>query len=152
GGDVVADVISTPAGLGNPDAKDIKTPFVEPVTLEVGFNMSQPVYDWIASSWAGAAVPRDFTILLADASFVGTSNRQYFKALITETTVGALVAAGPRPVAKAATLTVRLQAERTSEQPTQNVLSPESGRRNKVMSSNFKLEIDGLECAYVSAI
>lgn len=145
GGDVVADVTSGPA-------KNIKTPFVEPVTLEVGFNMSKPVYEWIASSWAGSAAPRDFSIILAGANLERTSDRVYAKAIITETTVCALVAAGPRPVAKAATLTVRLQAERASEQPAQGVLSPESGRRNKALSSNFKLEIDGLECTFVTAI
>jgi len=144
GGDVVADVISGPA-------KDINTPFVEPVTLEVGFNMSNAVYDWIASSWAGTAKPKDFSIALADANLESTSNRQYLKALITETTVGALVAAGPRPVAKAATLTVRLQAGSASERPAQGRLGPET-KRNKALSSNFKLDIDGIDCTYVSAI
>jgi hypothetical protein len=148
GGDVVADLIEDrrdPSGLVR---KSIGQPFVEPVTMQLGFSMEKPVYEWIASSWGPKVVPREAAIVLTDFDLQRTGERRYYDALVTETTFPALDAASKDP----ANLTVRFAAATTMEGPASGPAARPTVEPRKALQSNFRFELDGLDGRPVSKI
>jgi T4-like virus tail tube protein gp19. len=150
GGDVSADVIEEPPKSGTSfTKKHIGQPKYSDIELSVGFGMTQSFYDWIAASWQLNYQRKNGSIVAADLSLQAKSERQFFNALVTETTIPALDAASKDP----AYLTVSFSPEYTRDAKASGKLAPEKTPTQKAfLPSNFRLELDGLDCSKVSKI
>jgi T4-like virus tail tube protein gp19 len=146
GGDVHADVIEEP---GTPFVKKhIGPPRYEDITVQVGFQMSQQLYEWIAGSWAGAGTRRDGAIVTADLNLTARTERQFFHALLTETTIPALDAASKNP----AYLTVKFAPESTKSVKASGTIAGGATKQKLFLPSNFRFELDGVDCKRVTKI
>ena len=87
--------------------------------------------------------------MLADQNFVAVSQREFFQAFITETTIPALDGASKEP----AYLTLKFAPEyaRTTK-AAGKLTGPAKGNQKLWLSSNFRLTIDGLDCTRVSQV
>ncbi|MGE5672677.1 MAG: hypothetical protein ACM3XM_02150, partial [Mycobacterium leprae] len=64
---------------------------------QVGFSMARPVYDWISDSWLMHATRKNGAIITTDYNNNPTGARQFYNALITETTIPAMDGASKEP-------------------------------------------------------
>ncbi|MGZ4354398.1 MAG: phage tail protein [Gaiellaceae bacterium] len=148
GGDVSAEVIQEPVGPSYFVKKHIGQPKYEDFTAQIGFGMAQAVYDWIAASWKMNYQRKDGSIVAADYTLKAQSERQFFNALLTETTIPALDASSK----DAAYLTITFAPEYTKAVKGKGKLAPPAGKQKLFLPSNFRLELDGIDCTHVSKI
>jgi hypothetical protein len=148
GGGITAEVISEPTGPGGVVKKHIGPPKYEEFELRIGLGMARQVYDWIAASWAGKFERKSGAIVEADAKLDAKSERQFVHALITETTIPALDGSSKDP----AHLTLKLAPESIKTAKAAGKLPPVSTKQKQFLPSNFRLEIDGLDCSKVTKI
>jgi len=148
GGDVSAEVIKEEIGPSYFVKKHIGQPRFGDFTAEIGFGMAPPVYDWIAASWKGSYARKDGAIVAADADLKAQSERQFFHALVTEVTIPACDASSKDP----AYLTLAFAPELTKTVKGKGKLDPPAGQQSLFLPSNFRLELDGLDCTRVSRI
>ncbi len=115
GGSITAEVINEAAGPTYYTKKHIGQPKYEDVTVQIGFSMHPSVYQWIAASWNMSYQRRDISIVEVDNKLNIQSERQFFNALITETTIPACDGSSKEP----AYLTLKLAPEytRTNKAP-----------------------------------
>ena len=151
GGAITAEVINEPSGSNYFVKKHIGQPKYQDFQVQVGFDMSRKVGEWIAQSWSNGAprVSGSFTTL--DDKMQPVFERQFQSALITETTIPALDAASKEP----AYLTVKFAPEviRTSKPDGKGDYGKYARNEQKMfLPSNFRLEIPGLDCSRVSRI
>jgi hypothetical protein len=134
GGGIAAEVIHEPSGPSQFVKKNIGPLKYEDVTLQVGLSMAKAVYDWIA----------------ADYRLEARSTREFFNALITETTIPAMDASSKEP----AYLTLKLAPEYTRFKRASGKVTGADGKgRQKLwLPSNFRLEIAGPDYKRVSRI
>ena len=59
--------------------------------------MSKDLYDWINASWSGSYVRKNGAVVAMDQKLVAVSQREFFNALITETTMPALDGSSKEP-------------------------------------------------------
>jgi phage tail-like protein len=149
GGDISADVIEERAD-GSPFAhKHIGRPKYEDLTLQLGFGMASPVYDWIAATWSAGFARKNGSVTAVDASMNAFSEQQFARALLTKTTIPALDAASK----DAGRLTITLSPESTTtaagagKAPTVGI-----AQHKPFLLSRFRLELDGLDCSHVTKI
>lgn len=149
GGDVVAEVIEEAVGPSYFVKKHIGQPKYEDFAVQIGFGMAQTVYDWIAASWSANYQRMDGSIVAADYTLKAQSERQFFNALLTETTVPALDASSKEP----AYLTVKFAPEHAKTVKGKGKLGVPAKQQPKLfLPSNFRLELDGIDCTHVSRI
>jgi hypothetical protein len=150
GGAVTAEVINEPSGPSFFVKKHIGAPKYEEFMLQFGFSMSRAIYDWIAASWKGDSSRKSGAIVACDYQYVVKSEREFLNALLTEVTIPAMDGASK----DACYLTIRVKPEsvrskKGSGQKIGQVAKPEQ----KVwLPSNFRLEISGLDCKFVTKI
>jgi phage tail-like protein len=150
GGDISAEVINEPAGPSYFVKKHIGQPKYEEIIVQVGFSMTKSVYEWIKQSWAMNYQRKDGSIIILDRNLQPQSERQFFQALITETTVPAMDLSSKEPAympVKFAPETIRVS--KPGAKP-----SGEFGKNEQkiFLPSNFKFEIAGLDCSKVMRI
>ena len=149
GGAISAEVIEEKGQADLFTKKHIGQPKYEDLALTIGFEMVPNVYDWIASSWQRRYARKDGSIVVTDVSLQARSERQFFHALISEVTIPALDAASK----DAAFLTVKFSPEYTREvKAAGKLIAPKPAAQKRFVASNFRLEIDGLDCSKVSKI
>jgi hypothetical protein len=149
GGAISADVIVESPATGTFARKHIGQPRYEDLVLGLDLSLDKLVYQWIADTLAGKSVRRDGSITATDARLKAVSERQFFDALITEVTVPKADAASK----EAGFLTVRLSPELLRARAGSGATAKVSAARAKSwLPSNFKLEIDGLDCKKVTKI
>jgi phage tail-like protein len=149
GGGISADVVEEKGKPGSVTKKHIGQPKYEDIELTIGFAMAQTIYDWIAASWKQSYARKDGSIVATDATFQARSERQFFKALITEVTFPALDGSSK----DAAYLAVKLSPEYTREAKASGKVTPEKTPAQKqFVASSFRLELDGVDCTKVSKI
>jgi len=150
GGGIAAEVIHEPSGPSHFVKKHIGPLKYEDFTLQIGLSMAKAVYDWIAASWAGNTMRKNGAIIAADYRLEARSAREFFNALITETTIPAMDASSKEP----AYLTLKLAPESTRFNKASGKVTGVGGKgRQKLwLPSNFRLEIAGLDCKRVSGI
>lgn len=149
GGAISAEVQRTPGGRQHYLKKHIGKPFVEDFSIQVGWTLSQALFDWIAASWTRNPRKSDGAILACDHNLAIQTERAFSNALISETAFPALDAASKEP----ATLTVRFSPETITPKPGTGKLTLGSlGKQKLWQTSNFRLEIEGLETGKVKAI
>jgi hypothetical protein len=149
GGSVYADVISVfEAGL-HFARKHPGLPKYEAFEIPIGVATSTGLFDWVAGSWGPSPEARDGALLGVDFNFNIKSEVGFSGALVVETRIPALDAASK----EAGHLTVRLQPEFIDvKTPGTGKLSLIQAKQKLWRTSNFRLQIDGLDCKKVSRI
>jgi phage tail-like protein len=152
GGNVSAEVISERGGPDYFIKKHIGQPKHEDFSIRIGLSMTKKVYDWIAASWKANYQRKDGSIVVADHKGNAKAIREFYNAVITETTIPAMDGSSK----EAAYMTLKFSPEFTSHKKSSGKVSggPEEGkhRQKKWLPANFRLEIDGLDCTKVSKV
>ena len=152
GGGITAELINEPAATSQYVKKHIGQPKYEDFQVQVGFSMGEKVYQWIAQSWSMAYPRINGSVTALNYDLQPTSERQFFKALLTETTIPAVDGASKEP----AYITLKFAPEYTrTEKPTGSKADYGQYGKNEQkvwLPASFKLEIAGLDCSKVSKI
>jgi phage tail-like protein len=153
GGAIYAEVVNEPMGADKIVHKHIGQPKYQDFTMQIGFSMAKPVYDWIAAAWKGNYQRKNGEVTAMDFNLKPTSTKQFYNALLTEVTMPALDGASKEP----AYMTVKFAPEYTrnakaaSEKSAAATAAPK-GEQKTFIPSNFRLEIDGLDATKVNKI
>jgi hypothetical protein len=151
GGAIAASVASHMDGADYFVRKQVDGVHYEDISVQVGSSMPTSLFDWIATSWGAKPTARDGAVLHCDQTFTVRRERAFQGAFIAETAFPALDAASKSP----GPLTVRI---------TPATVQPDADPGSKLQStigkgvsklwlvSNFRLEIDGLDCTKVARI
>jgi len=150
GGEATAEVVRIPGPAGDDDPKRLGPTRFRPLMLQLDLSMAQPVYEWIAASWRANPPRKNGSVVMLDRGLEAKSERQFFDAIVTETTIPALDASSRDP----AFLAVQLNPARTSFGPASGKAGSAAGRPEQKLwlPSNFRLAIDGLDCSKVAKI
>jgi hypothetical protein len=150
GGAISAEVFTEPAGAAPFARKHIGPPRYEEFALQLGLSMNRAVYDWIAAMWMGQPARRSGALVTAGVDMVARSRREFRDALITEVTIPAADASVRDP----AFLTMKFAPERILQVEASGKVPGVLAKSAKTpwLSSNFRLEIEGLDCRRVSRI
>jgi hypothetical protein len=150
GGAVSAEVVGQPVGPDYFVKKHLGQPKYEDFSLQIGLSLAKSVYDWITASWKGNYQRKDGSLVAADFNLNAESEREFFHALITETTIPACDASSKDPVS----LTLKFRPEYTRYKKASGKVSAPIGKgeQKQWLPSSFRLEIDGLDCTKVSKV
>ena len=150
GGAISAEVFTEPTGADPFARKHIGPPRYEEFVLQLGLSMNRAVYDWIAAMWTGRPERRSGAIVTAGVDMVARGRREFRDALITEVTIPAADASVRDP----AYLTMKFAAERILPVDASGKVRGVLDKSAKApwLPSNFRLEIEGLDCRRVSRI
>ena len=143
GGNYTADIISTTQGTDRIPRKSLGAPKIEPITVETGFELAKPWYEWIAKTMGGEPVRKSGAIIEMDQSSKEISRRAFTNALISEIEFPACDGASKDQ----AKMTVSIVPEQLQVTGGSGKQMP-SGVKSKVaMASNCRLNIQGVEPA-----
>jgi len=90
GGNVSAEVISESVGPDYFVKKHIGQPKYEDFSVRIRLSMEKKVYDWIAASWKANHQRKDGSVIVADYKGNAKAIREFYNAMITETTIPAM--------------------------------------------------------------
>jgi len=108
--------------------------------------MRSAIYDWIAASLKMNYIRKNGSTVSHDFKLQATGKREFFNALITEVGFPAMDAAAKDPCY----LTLTFAPEYTRHKPAGTATaSPVTTPPDAWLPSNFRLEIDGLDCIRV---
>jgi len=149
GGAPVAEVITESVGSSYFAKKHIGQVAYGPYVLQFGLSMTQALYEWINASWTGSYTRKPGAVVATDHKLDAVSQREFFNALVTETTFPTLDGSSKNP----AYLTLRFAPEYTrNAKASGKVTSPAKGEQKLWLPANFRVAIDGLDCTRVSAV
>jgi hypothetical protein len=150
GGNVVGRVVSFASGNDPLIQKQLDGTTTDDLQVELGMAMSSGLFDWIAASWGANPPSHDGAILACDLQYTVRSERGFVAALISETAIPALDAAAKTPGYLGLRLTPRSVLPGTNP----NVkLHMGPGVKQKLwLTSNFRLDVDGLDASKESRI
>jgi phage tail-like protein len=149
GGDATGDVATHPPGTDRIVRKHLAKVRYQDITLRVGAGMSSSVYNWIDTTLRQAYMRRNGAVVMADLDNNEVSRLNFYHAMISEIGFPALDGAGSK---KSAQITLKLTPEYTRRATgSGRKLSPPRGQ-TVWLSSNFRLQIDGLNCSGVNRI
>jgi hypothetical protein len=145
GSAVIAEILSN-SGIN----KYIATPQYDDFTIDVPLGPSGLLRDWIKASWNGNALAKDGAIILADYQGRAKQRAEFYEALISEIGFPACDGASKDP----AYLTVKVTPYISTFKKAGNeiVKEPAPTKQKLWLPSNFRLNIDGLECKRVTKI
>lgn len=147
GGNISAPVVRQPAAPFV--RKRLGTPAPEPIELLLDLSLQKIVYDWISESWRGPALTKSGSLITLDANLQAIAELQFDNAVISATTIPAMDASSQNECA----LAVQLRAATTNLRNASGPVAGLSPKQKKAwLSSNFRLEIDGLDTARVSKV
>jgi tail tube protein gp19 len=149
GGSATSDVVVEKPAADGVAHKHLAGVKYEDITMQIGFGMSKPLYDWIAASWTRNFMRKDGSVVAADFRFRAVSERQFFNALITEFTIPACDGASKEP----GFMTLKISPEFTKLLKGGPAVTPEPVQhQTRWLPANFRLSIDGLDTSRVSKI
>ena len=148
GGNAVAEVITEQTQGLFYNRKHIGTPKYEDITVQVGLSMGKSFYDWIANFWEGIPQRKTGAIIAADFDYNVRSRREFVDALISEVMIPALDGSSK----DAAYMTVKIAPESALTKQGSGKLTVPVAKQKLWLTSNFKLEIDGLDATRVNKI
>jgi len=131
--------------------KFIGEPIYEPVSVLADLSMEdQTLYQWIEAQWAGKYLQKTVSIVESDYNFVSQLAHDFLNARISEVTIPSLDGSAKG----GAFLTVQFSPELTRSSMGSGTTAGTVGKPTKKrwMRSNFRLEVDGLDCTTVSKI
>ena len=151
GGNVNGRVIAFASG-GDPFAeKQLDGTENDDLQVEFGMAMSSSLFDWIAGSWGPNPPSRDGALLGCDSQYTIRSERGFDAALIAETSFPLLDAASKTTGYLGIRLTPRSVVPVMNPAGTKLNMGP--GVKQKLwLTSNFRLDIDGINTSKVSRI
>ena len=150
GGDVVGSVVEERSASGQIAKKRIVATAPEDIVLEVGLGLDRSLYDWIAASWTGKIARKSGALLISDNNLQAQGRREFDSAWISETTFPTLNAASGKDTGL---LRVVLSPERVrTTTDTASKASLAASKEKAWQTSNFRLELDGLDCKRVASI
>jgi phage tail-like protein len=153
GGQATSDVVSEKVGPDHIVHKHIAGVKYEDISVSCGTGMSKGFYDWIKASFDHNYQRKDGAIITADYNYTEYTRLTFFKALITEIGFPALDAASKDP----AKMTVKFSPEYTRMQAQKGnsisgAFKNDQAIQKRWLPSNFKLQIDKLDCTRVNKI
>jgi hypothetical protein len=149
GGALKAEVVKEPLGQGGFVKKHLGAAVVEPLQLQLDLGLNKLVYAWIAEAWEGKPLRRSAAIVETDANLVARRRRQFDHPRLAAVTFPALDGSSK----DAALLTVEIDAETVRAQKGAGKdVKALAAKAKAWLRSNFRLEIDGLDCKLVSRI
>lgn len=148
GGGAYAEVVDEKVGTDQVVRKHLGNVKWDDITLKMGLSMDKAVYDWIAASWTMNAQRKNGAIVAADYSYDVMQERQFFDGLLTEVGIPAADASSKEP----GYLTVKITPAYTRTAQSSGKLQVGPSRQKVWLPSNFKLQIDGLDCSRVNKI
>lgn len=149
GGSAYAEVINQVAGGSSFVSKHLGQPRYEEITIQVAPSLSQPLAAAIADAWLNKPQRLNGAITAYDTTMKAQSSRELVNALISETTIPACDGASKQP----GYLTVKLAPELTRAGKAGGKAATATKSADKAwLPSNFKLELDGLDCTKVSKV
>lgn len=152
GGNAVADVVNEKVGPNGYAKKHIAGVKYEDIELEIGMGMSKSFYDWISATFSfdRQHARQDGALISASYDFKELTRLTFYNALISEIGMPAMDAASK----DSAKMTIRFAPEytRSVKGSGQKLNSPAPSGQKMWLPSNFRLEIDGLDCSRVNKI
>ena len=148
GGGVFADVTNVILGSDLIARKHLGPAKYEEFAIQFGFSMAPALYDWIAKSWTDAPERKNGSVIATDNKLRSQTQRDFFNALITETTIPTLDASAK----EASSLTLKFASELISAKKSSGSAIAKPAKEKQFLSANFRLEIAGLDCTRVSRI
>ena len=150
GGDVVGEVAVEKQGPDGMRHKHLAGYRVEPMSVEVNPPMAKSGYAWLKSSFEPNAKParRSGAIVTFDATGRAVTRREFRNALITEVEFPACDAASKDAAAIRVTFVPEMV---TLAAPKAGEAAPAASRAPHLLSSSFRLSIQGLEAATARA-
>jgi len=149
GGEAVGNVVSGEAGPNMVVPKRITGASYTDLSMSFGAGMSSDLYDWITATLQRQDAPKDGSVLMIDFNGVGRLRQDFFHGLISEIGFPACDASSKDP----AYLTLKITPEYTRmASSTGKASSFGIAKVARLLPSNFRLSIDGLDCTGVSKI
>ncbi len=147
GGSIYADVISE-TGPEPVEKKRLGPTMYENWTLPVGLIMSKELFEWLVASWGPHPPERDGAVLGLDYELAVKTQAGFTASLITETSFPTLDAASK----EVGHVTIRVQPAAIQLMAGSGKVSLYGVKQKLWRLSNFRLEIEGLDCTHVSRI
>jgi phage tail-like protein len=153
GGHATAEVVQEKLGADHIIKKHISGVKYEDITVNCGTGMSKGFYEWLKSSFDHKYVRKNGAVVSADFNYKEYTRLNFFNALITEIGFPALDAASK----DAAKMSIKFSPEYTRlvAKPGSQIAGSfknDQVIQKKWLPSNFKLEIQGLDCTRVNKI
>lgn len=149
GGNYTADVVSVTQANDRTPRKTLGIPRIEPITVEAGFDLSKPWYEWISKTMSGEPMRRSGAIIEMDQGFKEVGRRTFTNALLSEIEFPAFDATSKDQ----ARMTVSITPEQLQVVKGSGKQMPAAGGKTKAtLASNFRLNIQGLETATQKAV
>lgn len=150
GGMVKGAVLGDQAGPVSLSFKHLGAVEIDPIQLEIGMALSKPLLEWIRGSWKRQFSRRSGAIIHADFDFKCKFEQWFENALITETKFPPLDGSAKEP----AYLSVTLLPEQVKPvKGDGREVQGKLGTHQKMwLPSNFRLDIQGIDCTYVNKI
>jgi hypothetical protein len=148
GGAPVGVVVSSPAGASHFREKHLAGVQYEPIAIVASFGSARPLFEWIKTAWQGTPLQKSGALIRVGANGRPVSRREFVKAVLAETTIPKLDGASNSP----ADVTVRVAPELTRDVTPPTTLPPAGPAPGTFLSSNFRLNITGLDCTKISKI
>jgi hypothetical protein len=150
GGMVKGAVLGDQAGPVSLSFKHLGAVEIDPIQLEIGMALSKPLLEWIRGSWKRQFSRRNGAIIHADFDFKCKFEQWFENALITETKFPPLDGSAKEP----AYLSVTLLPEQVKMvKGDGRQVQGKMGTHQKMwLPSNFRLDIQGVDCTYVNKI
>jgi hypothetical protein len=150
GGHASAEVITQAPGQSCLPQKNIGPARYGDITLSVATGMSAEFYEWMQAVIECQPVDKDGAIITTDFNYKEVGRQEFVNALITEIGFPSLDASSKDPAA----IKVSFSPELTRRRPGKgNTIKPCTGRgQRKWLASDFRLNIDGLDCTKVQQI
>ena len=142
GGDTYADVVRVG---GQKHIGPIK---YDDFSINFGFGMGQEFERWVVEAVAQNGSRRDGTLLATDFTRTVKSARAFHQALITKLTIPACDASSRTP----GSLALTFAAQTATDVVWTGTLTGSPSQQKTWLPSNFRLEINGLDCTRVSKI
>ncbi|MGE5293268.1 MAG: phage tail protein [Solirubrobacterales bacterium] len=151
GGSISAEVVAEP-GSGAFVAKHLGKPRYGEFTLSFGLSMDKSFFEWIAQSWRGEAKPRTGAITALDYTLTPKSERRFENAIITSTTIPAMDGSSKEPAYMTVTISPATARNAPGTGTKADYATYGKDEQKVMLPSNFKLEIDGIDCSRVNRI
>jgi phage tail-like protein len=150
GGNLKAPVMTEPAGADNYVHKHIGSPDFDEISFQIGLSTSVAVNQWIKDSWGKEYARKDGAIHSCDFNYKSVSTRTFTNALITEVGFPALDGTSK----EAAYLNIKIKPEEVKfKKGDKQVVRGTFTENQKVwVPSNFRIELDQLNCKYISKV
>ncbi|MBI5668234.1 MAG: phage tail protein [Chloroflexi bacterium] len=150
GGHATADVVTERSGADFFVRKHLGPLKYEDINLQCGLAAGQPFLDWVSAFWNRNFQRKNGAIVTLDYKLSAVSAQEFFNALITEIGFPACDASNKEP----SFLMVKIKPEytRTKKISGRLKIPPQNNGKKAWLTSNFRLNIAGLDCTKVFRI